>query len=487
MSFYRNSPWPTRGSSSGGTSWSGGYDSATWSDNSWAERSTCKKCFCDCACRQTSGSSGSTTWSRGGAVQGNVQSWQQPLSFAELKQHRRQSRMTLHEANAKVKGMSVDVYTEKLFITGQKSVKDQDSNVTQFQQSVVHLTGKDYPCLVQKNLLHSSMFARKFCKPLEVIADWNIRRRSNDGDSCRLKVTMKIAHDPNPVSIILQMLFSMLSHSPTSTGTYDGLSRTDSDALLLSMSEIHPDVATEVQKMQIQQFEEDSVEPLTPEPPNQYSNWSVGHIEFKCSNTGVDVIVTHKKNPNTNTDGVWTKLPLPCSMDPGCGRVWLVGCPADNTHALLDTCKQHNVGLICSCDTVKAGADRLQTLSTANYGIQSWAWPAIEKQIMVEDWNAIQHIIQMISNHRDVLLCCATGRSSAPIQACKLLMLFYGSGWECAAKMLLKHRPTVNLQRRHLQKFEDELYSLEIIGTQNRCLNLQRRQRYLNVFSRPPS
>jgi hypothetical protein len=495
-------PWQQQSRSSSGCTWSG----SSCSGSSWHNRSYDDQSWPDTEWSEVTGpdAAGSGKESPGGKPWPDTQ-WPGKASPEEkpwpdtpwpgnrrINSEKRLAVNEQHRLRALEWGQDLHEYWTRLSARGKQAINDQ--RVLDEYKITSHLDPTIYPCMLHAHRKHTVDYSLEFCKPLREIAYWHVRHRPQDGEAVRLSVTMTNQTNPSQVTNCLVVFFSLLQQS--FTGQYDLLTQSDQDLILHSMEQTDPIVAAEVKKLRIQQLYERNSLPTTPEPEFQQGllPWYHDYLEPFRSNSGKEVFDNGTRSSSNGQGEKWTKLPLPCARDSRIGHIWVKGCRANQTLKMLEELNHNKVTLVLRCDSfqilTRTFVTMQKVLSTAdNSPPKLLPWPisgTASDKFETDDFNMISVIIDEISNRGNVLLCCETGLTHSAEQACKVLMLFNGCGLERAVGQLLLSRPFVRINRAQLQDFENQLYSMEVLGAPEMALNFCKRSSMLSCFSTHP-
>jgi hypothetical protein len=121
-------------------------------------------------------------------------------------------------------------------------------------------------------------------------------------------------------------------------------------------------------------------------------------------------------------------------------------------------CNTNNIQLVVVSNSDMELFWEIRPLAQAE-GIDCLHWP----QVASNDMPFLHRVISTFAQGQNILFYCFPSCRDMSFNVCKLLMVFYGSGWVKAAERLLKQQPDVRIDiespsGRSLLAFQNRLY-----------------------------
>lgn len=395
-----------------------------------------------------------------------------------------------HEARRLKLGETPHRFYSNLSRAGQKSYKPNVYVTRDDPLSVTrHCSLDKFPCF-SINFAKPLNYSKVFCKALLPVATWTVRSR-HKGD---LRMTVHIhlpdaGHDLKPEAVmdVLELFFTSLEL--TGDGNYE-VPPKEAKLMLQVLHDLHPLVAEQIRK---QFIEDDHLDhPATPDPElEDQMPWYHRAVEMYISPSKAHTILKStaiKKSPSHEIERLtrWVKLPMPFGGQLRYGNIWVAS--SQNLHRWKHAkckCRSTNVNHIWICDDIPAAnEDTRESLNNLfGHDISLSYWGLLEDTGCTVDFQMIGNIMSIIHQGHEVLLCCGGSDQNASVQAVKLLMVLYGSGWEQASKQWLAKQPAAIIQRSQVQLFQNQLYNLKVFGeSEMMALDSQRRAALLSCF-----
>lgn len=415
---------------------------------------------------------------------GQYFNWDEPNAFswntwdpdASSKRRRRESSERKLNSIAAARGMSVEELMISCRETGKKSIKyDKGHPPSQDCKRTLNLNSDTLPFVKRGVSFKDAYSASKiFLKPLTEFATWKIRMRTQDSLANVARVTV-ITHEDTQNRQGVEDILALFFHNLVKLGPdFECLFEEEAVAKgILAALKDYVDgelycpltVTTEANPVEEDSHDHHGQSDDDDFKPDWGADEDAADSSFRTFVVPMDWVETCKEpvfkpvpSPKvfnesefenfhaTTTKKIrmsqtWTEISLPCEAP--AGKLFLTGYRPTiraQMQAAAAKIQRHSVKLVLNC---QAGPEMLKEQeyfsSSSHVKILPWN-PNFHK---VEDEFVLSTAVDMILRGYNIMLHCNCGQYRSAIQACKLIMIFYGCGWYTAATMLLEQRPFI--------------------------------------------